>query len=109
MEPKTPESNFCVIDGRDDKVRPMLERVAGELVPATEAFPKEDTERVVTGRRTAYASLIVTTAKITVATFDAASVALADGKVNALNYIVASLESAVLCQMLDEQTTRHPL
>ena len=85
LEPETPESNFCVIDGQDDKARPMLERVAGDLVAATEAFAKEDAKRLAPGRHTAYASVIVTTAKLKVATFDAATVSMVDGKVNALN------------------------
>ena len=41
-EPSTVESEFCVVLGQDIKSKPMLERVAGELVEATEGFAYEE-------------------------------------------------------------------
>lgn len=41
-EPSTVESEFCVVLGQDAKSKPMLERVAGELVEATEGFAYEE-------------------------------------------------------------------
>lgn len=38
LEPTTPESEFCVVDGQDAKSQPMLERVAGGVVSSIEAL-----------------------------------------------------------------------
>lgn len=46
LEPRTPESGFCVVNGQDERSRPMLERVASELISATEIFAHEDSVRV---------------------------------------------------------------
>jgi hypothetical protein len=87
LEPATPESAFCVVPGHDEKSRPMLERVASELVLATESFAREDEIRqAIPGAfevRT-YASVLVTTAKLMLATFDASAVSLEDGKIDDL-------------------------
>lgn len=42
VSPSSPESEFCVIPGQDRKSRPMIEKVAAELVEATEALSLED-------------------------------------------------------------------
>ena len=38
----SPECTFCVVPGQDKKSRPMLERIAAELIEATESLAYED-------------------------------------------------------------------
>jgi hypothetical protein len=87
LEPRTPESTFCVVDGQDERSRPMLERVASELISATENFAREDSIRVNAKSRGIhfYASVLVTTAKLALAQFTASEVSLKDGKVDVAN------------------------
>jgi hypothetical protein len=87
LEPSCPESGYCVVEGQDER-RPMLERVAADLVMSTEAFAKEDAVRVEAVRTTwpfSYASIIVTNAKLVMATFDASTISLDDGKIPELH------------------------
>jgi hypothetical protein len=87
LDPRCPESGYCVVEGQDER-KPMLERVAGEVVMSTEAFAQEDAVRVEAIRRTgpfSYASVIVTNAQLTMATFDASAISLDDGKIPALH------------------------
>lgn len=83
LEPSCPESQYCVVFGQDAKSKPMLERVAAELVSATEGLAQEehphhkhhgDALRM-------YFSVIVTTASLKVCSFDHADISLTDGKV----------------------------
>jgi len=41
-DPASPESEFCIVPGQDQKSRPMLERIASELIEATEGLARED-------------------------------------------------------------------
>jgi hypothetical protein len=87
MEPRTPESSFCVVDGQDSKSVPMLERVASTLVTATEAFARDDAARIKHQSQhfaTDYVSVIVTTARLLLAQFDPAKITVADGTVPSL-------------------------
>ena len=81
FSPQTPESAFCVIDGQDPKARPMLERVAAEVVSATQAYAHEefelrDVNKVFTR---IYANVILTTARLKLCTFDAHSINISNG------------------------------
>jgi hypothetical protein len=82
LAPSTAESLYCVV-AREDKENPMLERIASELISATEAFAEEDKTRM--ARRNisslTYASVIVTTAQLQTVTFDAAALDLSTGVV----------------------------
>jgi hypothetical protein len=83
LEPTTPEAAYCVVKDQDER-RPILERLGSECIAATEAFAQEDAVRVEAARIEmpyAYASVIVTTADLTVARFDAGSISLTDGKI----------------------------
>ncbi len=42
LDPPSPEAEFCVIRGQDKDNKPMLERVASELIEATESIAMED-------------------------------------------------------------------
>ncbi len=82
-EPSSPECEFCVVPGQDHKSRPMLERVASELIEATEALAWEDyhlnTEQDFIRM---YASVIVTTAKLHLCTFSPGDVSISTGMIN---------------------------
>jgi hypothetical protein len=83
LDPDSPESEFCVVAGHDPKAKPMLERVAAEVVSATEALALEemDYQAQVKDALRMYFSVIVTTAKLQVCTFEPEKVSLLNGKV----------------------------
>jgi hypothetical protein len=83
LSPSSVESGYCVIPGQDAKSKPMLERVAADLVSATEAIALEEKDYQVQQGRAfrMYFSVIVTTAKLNVCKFDPEQVSLIDGKV----------------------------
>lgn len=88
IDPSTPESEFCVVPGQDAKSRPMLERVASELVSATEGFAWEEApveEQKLDSLRM-YFSVIVTTAKLKTCAFSPDEISLKDGKVADAQY-----------------------
>lgn len=84
LDPRSPQAAYCVVPGQDARSRPMLERVAADVVCATEAlafeeralrFQPDDYFRM-------YVSVIVTTAQLQVCTFDANRITLNDGRIN---------------------------
>lgn len=81
MEPSTPESQYCVIPGADNRSQSLIERASAELVSATEALAIEDKSLSLNDRETfkIYTNVIVTTAKLQVCLFDPSSISLADG------------------------------
>jgi len=83
LDPDSPESEFCVVAGQDPKSKPMLERIAAEVVSATEAIALEekDYQAQVKDALRMYFGVIVTTAKLQVCTFEPEKVTLLDGKV----------------------------
>lgn len=83
LNPDSPESEFCVVPGQDSKSRPMLERVAADVVSATEAIALEekDYQAQLKDVLRMYFSVVVTTAKLKVCTFAPEQVSLVDGKV----------------------------
>jgi hypothetical protein len=82
-DPESPEAVFCVMprDARD----PSLDRVAAELVAATEALELEEriffATRGVTSSNRLYCPAIVTTANVTVCSFDPTDVSLDSGTI----------------------------
>ncbi len=88
LDPVSPESAFCVVPGQDPKSRPMLERVAGECVSATEALAEEE-RRLLSGEVESlrmYGSVIVTTASLQVCAFDPGNISLENGMVANPNF-----------------------
>jgi len=83
LDPISPESDFCVIPGQDSRSKPMLERVAADVVSATEALALEEKDYQAQSKDTLriYFSVIVTTAKLQVCSFEPEQVSLVDGKV----------------------------
>lgn len=87
-DPSTPQSGYCVVDGEDPKSKPMLERVAAEVIAATEAIANEEQSILIAKKdflRT-YFGAIVTTATLTVCSFDADSISISDGKIGNANF-----------------------
>jgi hypothetical protein len=88
-DPECPEMQFCAIRGQTtgDRVT-LIERIAAELVLATESLAKEHKDyRPQRGEdlRLLY-SVIVTTAQLKVATFDPSSISLQDGTLTNANF-----------------------
>lgn len=82
LDPETPESQFCAIRGASERQTPMLERVASELIRATEfmADPElgsgkhyEDSDYC------AFVPVIATTARLSVCRFDPGQIPLETG------------------------------
>jgi len=79
LDPASPQCEFCTIHGGGSKGRQTIEPVAAELVAATEALAREEGPYSVNVRM--YASVIVTTASLHVARFDARAIGLSDGEI----------------------------
>ena len=82
LEPRTPESQFCVVRGQDEKALSMLERIGSELISATEAYAWEDRPNVEPGtsEMRLYCSVIVTTAALQICQYDPRGISLNAGK-----------------------------
>lgn len=80
-EPTTFESGFCVVAGQDAKSKPMLERVASDIVEATEGFASEEYSFLKAGKDELriYFNVVVTTAKLSVCSFEPHKVSLETG------------------------------
>jgi len=80
--PDTPESAFCVVAGQDAKSKPMLERVAHDVVESTDGFANEEHINLVDkfDSLRMYFNVIITTAKLKVCSFDPSQVSMEDGK-----------------------------
>lgn len=81
LDPDSIESSFCVVY-RQDKDKPMLERLGAELVQATECFAREDDFRVLETKHSEclYVPVIVTNVKLVVAEFAPEAVDVETGK-----------------------------
>jgi len=83
IEPETPEGLYCAVQGQsaNDKST-LLERVAGELVAATESFAFEERDfRPQYPNVRFYFNVIVTTAELKVAKFKPDDASLLDGTI----------------------------
>jgi hypothetical protein len=83
FDPDSPEAEFCVVRGQDDKSRPMLERIADMLVSSTEALAAELDLRYKTpfSPATLFFNVIITTAKLHTCAFDPSGISLLDGEI----------------------------
>jgi hypothetical protein len=84
LEPSTPQSQFCVVPGTDNRSQSLIERASSELISATEALALEDKSLSLNDRDNLkiYFNVIVTTAKLQVCRFDPAAISLVDGTIN---------------------------
>ena len=80
--PASAESMFCIVAGQDTKSRPMLERVAAETLAATEAIALEEHGTLLSRNNgfRLYASVIVTTSRLTLTYLDTAQIDLQNGQ-----------------------------
>ncbi|MDO8847255.1 MAG: hypothetical protein Q7W51_02555 [Coriobacteriia bacterium] len=86
LRPVSYESAFCVVAGQDSKSRPMLERVAAQVVESTAALAREEAlllEQQDSPTLRTYFNVIATTAKLEVCKFDPADVDLDTGTIDA--------------------------
>jgi hypothetical protein len=83
LTPQTPQSQFCVVRGQDDKNVSMLERVGSQLVSATEAFAWEDRANADSKpiEMRLYCSVIVTTAPLQICQYDPRAIPLDVGRI----------------------------
>lgn len=83
LDPTTPQSEFCVVDGQDKTSRPMLERTASRLVSATEALAWELNNRVelMAAHTIMHFNVIVTNAQLQICEFRPDDVSFHDGKI----------------------------
>ena len=88
LAPTTLQSQYCVVDGQNPKDRPMLERIGSNVVSSTEGFAREEAPRVSNEHDTLrmYFSVIVTTAKLRVCTFDWQDISLSTGEIPNAEY-----------------------
>jgi hypothetical protein len=84
VDPSTAESKFCAVWGQDAKSRPMLERLAAEVVASTEGFAIEDQpfHKGSMGYERLYFSAIVTTANLVLCNFDPSKVPVDTGEID---------------------------
>ena len=89
IDPASPQSAFCIVDGEDPKSKPMLERVAADVVASTEALAHEEQSILVrqADYLRIYFSVIVTTATLKVCSFDPATISVFDGKIDDANFV----------------------
>jgi hypothetical protein len=88
LDPSSPQSQYCVVPGQDAKSRPMLERVAAELVSATEAIAWEEKplQPLRLDALRVYFSVIVTTAALKICSFGPDQVSLKDGTISSSSF-----------------------
>jgi hypothetical protein len=66
MDPDSPQSSYCIIPGQSPKARPMLERMAANVVKSTEALALQETKTLshYYSHLRIYQNVIVTTAEL---------------------------------------------
>lgn len=83
VDPSSPEASICVVRGQaTNGSRPMLERIASEVVASTEALAHQEKEyrhQNSDDNVRAYFNVIVTTAPLVMADFDPTEIDIADG------------------------------
>jgi hypothetical protein len=88
FSPESPEAAFCTVHGQGDTKRPMLEHLADEILPATEAVGMEEFAHIAMSKKTfhqmrIYLPAIVTNANLYSAKFDPGDVSLDSGRLPA--------------------------
>jgi hypothetical protein len=88
MTPESYQSKYCVVAGQDSKSKPMLERIAADVIASTEAIAIE--EEASLGSYfdlRIYLNVIVTTAELKICEMDPDEVDLITGKIDELKFI----------------------
>lgn len=107
LDPYSPEANYCVNRGID-KDRPMLERIAAELVDATESIALEELELTMLNKkdyfRRIYWPVIITNAKLQVCIFNTdKDIKLEDGEI-----LEAEFKEVPIVRFTKSLTTKLP-
>ena len=91
IDPATAESAFCIVDGQDPKARPLLERLASELVTATESFAFEERQLHDYSKpfTRIYTNVILTTAQLKLCRFSVEDISLSDGTIRKASFAEA--------------------
>jgi hypothetical protein len=85
--PQSPESDFCAIRGQGEDGRPMLERVAGQVVAAADGLCADLMElHERSARSKVVLPVVVTNASLVVGQFDPASVDLSTAQVTSATF-----------------------
>ena len=87
-DPWSPESAFCVVPGQDKKSKPMLERIAAELIEATESLAYEDLHLFNNKNDfiRIYLNVIITTADLSLCSFDPSDIFIDDGMLDKADF-----------------------
>jgi hypothetical protein len=84
VNPPSTEASFCVVKGQDDKKTPMIERIADSLLPSVEALAIQEMSlqpyKNAIGKSAIYLPIIITNARLSIASFDAENVSMKSGK-----------------------------
>ena len=89
VSPECATVSFCVVAGQADRDRPMIERVASELICATDGLMSEDVATSNGSVKTRfYVPIIVTTAELRVLWFNPDDVELSTGQISSEKAVV---------------------
>lgn len=105
VQPWTPQAEFCCVRGQSsNNTNTFLERVASELVSSTEALALDERNylRLPTRQPHLYFNVIVTTAELQIAEFDAGALTLDSGTLADANFHV------VPYLRVRKQFSKHP-
>lgn len=82
MDPGSVQSSYCVVAGQDAKARPMLERIAADVVKSTEALALQETKTLTSNYSDlrVYQNVIVTTADLYVCETDVSNIDITTGE-----------------------------
>jgi hypothetical protein len=103
----SPEAGFCVIRGQDKDSKPMMERIASDLVDAAESIALEEIKYEKPGNLFEFlricSPVIVTTAEIIVCKFDPSEISIENGEISN-----AQFETVPLVRFRKSLTTELP-
>ena len=84
MDPKSPQSDFCIIHGQDEKAKPLLERIGGLLIRSVEPYGSEDIQAegdIKLDRLSFVIPCIITSAKLKTCNLSPDQISLENGTV----------------------------
>jgi Holliday junction resolvase-like predicted endonuclease len=84
VDPSSPESLFCVVRGHGEKDKPMMERIASNLMNAVEALAEQELQLSQVAdlpKQCIFVPLIITNAELVVPRYNVASISIADGQI----------------------------
>jgi hypothetical protein len=82
MTPESYQSKYCVVAGQDSKSKPMLERIAADVVTSTEAIAIEEENWGCYSDIRIYLNVIVTTAELKICEMDPSEINLNTGMID---------------------------